>query len=70
MSKCVAFFHYLTNGFLTRCSLDFYNLTGHQPTFYYSYVATKGRTGEPGLHEVYQGNLWKEGVDVMKDMAK
>jgi len=63
------FFEYLTNGFYTRCSPDFYNLTGHKPTSYYDYLTTKGASGETGLEELYQGNLWKKGVDAMKDAA-
>ncbi len=64
------FFEYLTNGFYTRCSPDFYNLTGHKPTSYYDYLTTKGASGETGLEELWQGNLWKKGVDAMKDAAK
>ena len=64
------FFEYLTNGFYTRCSPDFYNLTGHKPTSYFDYLTTKGASGETGLEELYQGNLWKKGVDAMKDAAK
>lgn len=64
------FFEYLTNGFYTRCSPDFYNLTGHKPTSYYDYLTTKGASGETGLEELWQGNLWKKGADAMKDAAK
>ena len=64
------FFEYLTNGFYTRCSPDFYNLTGHKPTSYYDYLTTQGSSGETGLEELWQGNLWKKGVDAMKDAAK
>ncbi len=64
-----AFFEYLTNGFYTRCSPDFYNLTGHKPTSYYDYLTTKGASGETGLEELWQGNLWKKGVDAMKAAA-
>lgn len=64
------FFEYLTNGFYTRCSPDFYNLTGHKPTSYYDYLTTKGVSGETGLEELWQGNLWKKGTDAMKDAAK
>jgi len=64
------FLEYLTNGFYTRCSPDFYNLTGHKPTAYYDYLTTKGASGETGLKELWQGNLWKKGVDAMKDAAK
>jgi uncharacterized protein YbjT (DUF2867 family) len=64
------FFEYLTNGFYCRCSPDFYNLTGHKPTSYYDYLTTKGASGETGLDELWQGNLWKKGVDAMKDAAE
>jgi uncharacterized protein YbjT (DUF2867 family) len=64
------FFEYLTNGFYTRCSPDFYNLTGQKPTSYYDYLTTQGASGETGLEELYQGNLWKKGEDAMKDAAK
>lgn len=64
------FFEYLTNGFYTRCSPDFYNLTGHKPTSYYDYLTTKGASGETGLEELWQGNLWKKGEDAMKEAAK
>ena len=64
------FFEYLTNGFYTRCSPDFYNLTGHKPTSYYDYLTQKGASGETGLEELWQGNLWKKGEDAMKDAVK
>lgn len=64
------FFEYLTNGFYTRCSPDFYNLTGHKPTSYFDYLTTKGASGETGLEELWQGNLWKKGEDAMKEAAK
>ncbi len=63
------FFEYLTNGFYSRCSPDFYNLTGHKPTSYADYLTTAGASGETGLEELWQGNLWKKGVDAMKDAA-
>jgi len=64
------FFEYLTNGFYCRCSPDFYNLTGHKPTSYYEYLTTPGASGETGLEELWQGNLWKKGEDAMKDASK
>eukprot|EP01065_Artemidia_motanka_P045906 TRINITY_DN683_c0_g1_i3.p1 TRINITY_DN683_c0_g1~~TRINITY_DN683_c0_g1_i3.p1 ORF type:complete len:425 (+),score=207.84 TRINITY_DN683_c0_g1_i3:74-1348(+) len=64
------FFEYLTNGFYTRCSPDFYNLTGRKPTSYAEYLAGKGASGETGLEELWQANLWKKGQDAMKDAAK
>jgi len=63
------FFEYLCNGFYTRCSPDFYNVMGKRPTRYSEYLVTKGAAGETGLEELYQGNLWKKGVDAMKDAA-
>ncbi len=64
------FFEYLTNGFYCRCSPDFYNLTGQKPSSYYDYLTTKGASGETGLDELWQGNLWKKGKDAMADAAK
>ena len=63
------FFEYLSNGFYCRCSPDFYNLTGHKPTSYYDYLTTQGVTGETGLDELWQGNMWKKGEDAMKAAA-
>jgi nucleoside-diphosphate-sugar epimerase len=63
------FFEYLSNGFYCRCSPDFYNLTGHKPTAYYDYLTTQGASGETGLEELWQGNLWKKGEDAMKAAA-
>merc|ERR1719239_1870448 len=64
-----AFFEYLANGFYTRCSPDFYNLTGRKPTAYLDYLRSKGAAGETGLEELYQGNMWKKGEDAMKEAA-
>lgn len=64
------FFEYLTNGFYTRCSPDFYNLTGHKPTSYADYLSTPGVSGETGLDELWQGNLWKKGEDAMAEAAE
>jgi uncharacterized protein YbjT (DUF2867 family) len=64
------FFEYLSNGFYCRCSPDFYNLTGHKPTSYADYLTTAGASGETGLDELWQGNLWKKGEDAMKDAAE
>lgn len=69
-STRAAFFEYLTNGFYSRCSPDFYNLTGRKPTSYYDYLVEKGAAGETGLEELYQANMWKKGEDAMKDAAK
>jgi len=64
------FFEYLCNGFYCRCSPDFYNLTGRKPTSYYDYLTTQGASGESGLDELWQGNLWKKGEDAMKEAAE
>lgn len=64
------FFEYLTNGFYCRCSPDFYNLTGNKPTSYYDYLTTRGASGETGLDELWQGNLWKKGEDAMRAAAE
>jgi uncharacterized protein YbjT (DUF2867 family) len=64
-----AFFEYLCNGFYTRCSPDFYNVIGRRPTSYAEYLTTKGAAGDTGLDELYQANLWKKGVDAMKQAA-
>ncbi len=63
------FFEYLSNGFYCRCSPDFYNITGRKPTSYYDYLTTQGASGETGLDELWQGNLWKKGEDAMKEAA-
>jgi len=64
------FFEYLSNGFYSRCSPDFYNITGKKPTSYAEYLVNKGASGETGLDELRQANLWKKGVDAMKDAVK
>ena len=64
------FFEYLSNGFYCRTSPDFYNLTGHKPTSYYDYLTTEGASGETGLDELWQGNLWKKGEDAMAEAAE
>jgi len=51
-------------------SSDFYNITGHKPTSYKEYLVNKGAAGETGLEELRQANLWKKGVDAMKDAGK
>eukprot|EP01065_Artemidia_motanka_P045905 TRINITY_DN683_c0_g1_i2.p1 TRINITY_DN683_c0_g1~~TRINITY_DN683_c0_g1_i2.p1 ORF type:complete len:350 (+),score=134.50 TRINITY_DN683_c0_g1_i2:58-1107(+) len=63
------FFEYLTNGFYTRCSPDFYNIVGRKPTSYAEYLRNKGAAGDTGLQELYQANLWKKGVDAMKGVG-
>merc|ERR1711862_845324 len=63
------FFEYLCNGFYTRCSPDFYNIVGRRPITYVEYLTSKGAAGETGLEELSQANLWKKGVDAMKEAA-
>lgn len=63
------FFEYLCNGFYTRCSPDFYNIVGRKPTSYAEYLTQKSAAGVTGLEELYEGNLWKKGVDAMKEAA-
>merc|ERR1711943_127962 len=61
---------YLRNGFYTRCSPDFYNLTGRKPTSYLEYLTTKGPHGETGLEELFSaaGKLYTKGVDPYKKL--
>merc|ERR1711939_1137584 len=47
------FFEYLRNGFYTRCSPDFYNLTGKKPTSYMDYLTKPGHHGGTGLEELF-----------------
>jgi uncharacterized protein YbjT (DUF2867 family) len=56
---------YLRNGFYTRCSPHFYNLTGRKPTTYYDYLTKKGPHGETGLEELFAktGHVFAKGVD-------
>ena len=71
------FFEYLQNGFYTRCSPDFYNLTGKRPLTYYEYLTTRGEKGEEsydtGIEELFrglrQGALFTKGVDEFKDLS-
>ena len=65
------FFEYLRNGFYSRCSPDFYNLTGHRPLTYFEYLTTQGAAGDTGLAELFsaQGALFTKGVDEFKDLA-
>jgi len=65
------FFEYLRNGFYTRCSPDFYNLTGHKATSYYDYLTQKGPFGETGLEELFSdaGAIFTKGKDEFKDLG-
>jgi hypothetical protein len=64
------FFEYLRNGFYTRCSPDFYNITGKKPLTYFEYLTTQGAAGDTGLAELFsaQGAIFTKGVDEFKDL--
>lgn len=66
-----AFFEYLRNGFYTRCSTDFYNLTGRKATSYREYLTNRGPFGETGLEELFSsaGAIFKKGEDAFKGLA-
>ena len=66
------FFEYLRNGFYSRCSPDFYNLTGRRPTTYYEYLTEKGAAGDNGLEELFssQGAIFTKGEDLFKDLKE
>ena len=57
------FFEYLNNGFYSRVSPCFYNLTGHKPTSYAEYLANPGAAGETGLDELFQAGMFVKGED-------
>ncbi|KAJ9463839.1 NAD(P)H azoreductase [Diplonema papillatum] len=62
-----AFFEYLRNGFYTRCSPDFYNITGRKPQAFIDYLQQPGKAGETGLQEIFKaGGLWAKGKNVME----
>eukprot|EP01063_Lacrimia_lanifica_P001156 TRINITY_DN1055_c0_g1_i1.p1 TRINITY_DN1055_c0_g1~~TRINITY_DN1055_c0_g1_i1.p1 ORF type:complete len:327 (+),score=157.16 TRINITY_DN1055_c0_g1_i1:59-1039(+) len=60
-----AFFEYLRNGFYTRCSPDFYNLTGKKPQPFIDYLLKKGKAGETGLEDMWKAGMWSKGKNVM-----
>ena len=66
------FFEYLRNGFYSRCSPDFYNLTGRRPTTYYEYLTENGAAGDNGLGELFssQGAIFTKGEDLFKDLKE
>merc|ERR1719506_2818133 len=66
-----AFFEYLCNGFYTRCSPDFYNLTGRKPTSYSEYLTQPGPHGGTGLEELFSatGAMYTKGVDQFAHLA-
>jgi hypothetical protein len=57
------FFEYLNNGFYSRVSPCFYNLTGRKPTSYADYLVTPGAAGETGLDELFQAGMYTKGED-------
>lgn len=65
------FFEYLRNGFYTRCSPDFYNITGHKATTYHEYLTQTGPFGETGLEELFSdaGAIFTKGKDAFKDLG-
>lgn len=67
-----AFFEYLRNGFYTRCSPDFYNLTGKKPTSYMDYLTKPGHHGGTGLEELFSatGSIYTKGVDQFAGLDK
>jgi len=69
------FFEYLRNGFYTRCSPDFYNLTGRKPASYKEYLTQAGPHGGTGLEELFSatGSMYTKGVDQfahLKDLKR
>eukprot|EP01064_Diplonema_japonicum_P033917 TRINITY_DN682_c0_g1_i1.p1 TRINITY_DN682_c0_g1~~TRINITY_DN682_c0_g1_i1.p1 ORF type:complete len:343 (+),score=112.89 TRINITY_DN682_c0_g1_i1:46-1029(+) len=65
-----AFFEYLRNGFYTRCSPDFYNLTGKKPQAFYDYLTKPGKAGETGISEIWKAGMWSKGKNVMEGHEK
>jgi len=63
---------YLRNGFYTRCSPNFYNLTGKKPTTYLEYLTTKGPHGETGLEELFAktSHVFAKGHDAYASVKK
>eukprot|EP00933_Yihiella_yeosuensis_P003398 TRINITY_DN10617_c0_g1_i1.p1 TRINITY_DN10617_c0_g1~~TRINITY_DN10617_c0_g1_i1.p1 ORF type:complete len:325 (+),score=82.67 TRINITY_DN10617_c0_g1_i1:81-1055(+) len=62
------FIEYLLNGFYTRVSPDFYNLTGRAPTSYFDHLTKPGVAGETGIDELFNApSMWTKGVDLFKD---
>eukprot|EP01059_Diplonema_ambulator_P020899 TRINITY_DN3484_c0_g3_i1.p1 TRINITY_DN3484_c0_g3~~TRINITY_DN3484_c0_g3_i1.p1 ORF type:complete len:346 (+),score=122.69 TRINITY_DN3484_c0_g3_i1:55-1038(+) len=60
-----AFFEYLRNGFYTRCSPDFYNLTGRKPQAFYDYLTKPGKAGETGIADMWKAGMWAKGKNAM-----
>jgi uncharacterized protein YbjT (DUF2867 family) len=63
---------YLRNGFYTRCSPDFYNLTGKKPTTYLDYLTIKGPHGETGMEELFAKteHVFAKGHDAYANVKK
>jgi len=61
----------LRNGFYTRSSPDFYNITGRRPTTYKEYLTQPGPHGGTGLEELFSatGSIFTKGVDAFKDLG-
>jgi glycine cleavage system aminomethyltransferase T len=61
----------LRNGFYTRSSPDFYNLTGRRPATYKEYLTQKGPHGGTGLEELFSatGSIYTKGVDQFANLA-
>ena len=65
-----AFFEYLRNGFYTRCSPDFYNLTGKKPQSFIDYLQKEGAAGETGMSDMWKAGMWSKGKNVMEGHEK
>eukprot|EP01061_Rhynchopus_euleeides_P027423 TRINITY_DN445_c0_g1_i16.p1 TRINITY_DN445_c0_g1~~TRINITY_DN445_c0_g1_i16.p1 ORF type:complete len:331 (+),score=151.30 TRINITY_DN445_c0_g1_i16:82-1074(+) len=65
-----AFFEYLRCGFYTRCSPDFYNLTGRKPQAFVDYLQQPGKAGETGLEDMWKAGMWSKGKNVMEGHEK
>jgi len=65
------FFEYLRNGFYTRCSPDFYNITGRKAASYKEYLTQPGPHGGTGLDELFSatGSMYTKGVDQFAHLA-
>ena len=66
------FFEYLRNGFYSRCSPDFYNITGKRPMTYFEYLTTEGAAGDTGLAELFssQGAIFTKRRPVQRSQKR
>jgi len=48
---------------------DFEGDFGSTRAAYFDYLTTRGASGETGLEELWQGNLWKKREDAMVEAA-